>query len=29
MTGGILIVESQADFNKWIASKSGASASFE
>ena len=29
MTGGFLIVESQADFNKWIASKSGASASFE
>jgi cytochrome c oxidase subunit 2 len=29
MTGGFLIVESQADFNKWLASKSGASASFE
>jgi cytochrome c oxidase subunit 2 len=29
MSGGFLIVESQADFDKWIASKSGASASFE
>jgi cytochrome c oxidase subunit II len=29
MTGGFLIVESQADFNKWIASKSASSASFE
>ena len=29
MTGGFLIVESQADFNKWLASKSGATASFE
>jgi len=29
MTGGFLIVESQADFGKWLASKSGASASFE
>lgn len=29
MSGGFLIVESQADFDKWTASKSGASASFE
>ena len=29
MTGGFLTVESQADFDKWIASKSGATASFE
>jgi cytochrome c oxidase subunit 2 len=29
MSGGFLIVESQEDFDKWIASKSGASASFE
>jgi cytochrome c oxidase subunit 2 len=29
MSGGFLIVESQADFDKWVASKSGASASFE
>jgi cytochrome c oxidase subunit 2 len=29
MSGGFLIVESQADFDKWIASKSGTSASFE
>jgi cytochrome c oxidase subunit II len=29
MSGGFLTVESQADFDKWIASKSGASASFE
>jgi cytochrome c oxidase subunit 2 len=29
MSGGFLIVESQADFEKWIGSKSGASASFE
>ena len=29
MTGGFLIVESQADYDKWIKSKSGATASFE
>jgi len=29
MSGGFLTVESQADFDKWIASKSGATASFE
>jgi cytochrome c oxidase subunit II len=29
MSGGFLIVESQADYEKWMASKSGASASFE
>jgi cytochrome c oxidase subunit 2 len=29
MTGGYLTVESQADFDKWIKSKSGATASFE
>ena len=29
MSGGFLFVESQADFDKWIASKSGTSASFE
>jgi len=29
MSGGFLTVESEADFKKWIASKSGASASFE
>jgi len=29
MTGGFLTVESQSDFDKWIASKSGVSASFE
>jgi cytochrome c oxidase subunit 2 len=29
MTHGYLIVESQADFEKWIASKSGAATSFE
>jgi cytochrome c oxidase subunit II len=29
MSGGFLTVESQADFDKWIASKSGTSASFE
>jgi len=29
MTGGFVTVESQADFDKWIASKSGSTASFE
>jgi cytochrome c oxidase subunit II len=29
MTGGFLIVESQADFDKWLKSKSGAATSFE
>jgi cytochrome c oxidase subunit 2 len=29
MTGGYVTVESQADFDKWIASKSGSTASFE
>ena len=29
MTGGFVIVESQADFDKWIRSKSGSTASFE
>jgi cytochrome c oxidase subunit 2 len=29
MSGGFLVVESQTDFDKWITSKSGASASFE
>jgi len=29
MSGGFLTVESEADFKKWIASKSGATASFE
>ncbi|HVV00634.1 MAG TPA: cytochrome c oxidase subunit II [Verrucomicrobiae bacterium] len=29
MTGGRLIVESQADFDKWVASKAGATTSFE
>jgi cytochrome c oxidase subunit 2 len=29
MTGGYLTVESQADYDKWIQSKSGATASFE
>ena len=29
MSGGFLFVESQSDYDKWIASKSGASASFE
>jgi len=29
MTGGFITVESQADFNKWLQSKSGAAASFE
>jgi len=29
MSGGFLTVENQTDFDKWIASKSGASASFE
>ena len=29
MTGGFLIVESQADYDKWIKSRSGAATSFE
>ena len=29
MSGGFLTVESQADFDKWIKSKSGAATSFE
>jgi cytochrome c oxidase subunit 2 len=29
MSGGFLIVESQADYEKWLASKSGATTSFE
>jgi cytochrome c oxidase subunit 2 len=29
MTGGFLVVESQADFDKWLASKAGAATSFE
>jgi cytochrome c oxidase subunit II len=29
MAGGRLVVESQADFNKWLASKSGATMNFE
>jgi cytochrome c oxidase subunit 2 len=29
MTGGFLIVESQADFDKWLASRAGAATSFE
>jgi heme/copper-type cytochrome/quinol oxidase subunit 2 len=29
MTGGFLIVESQADYDKWLKSKSGAATSFE
>ncbi len=29
MTGGLLVVESQADFDKWLASKTGAATSFE
>jgi cytochrome c oxidase subunit 2 len=29
MTGGFLIVETQADFDKWLGSKSGAATSFE
>jgi cytochrome c oxidase subunit 2 len=29
MTGGFVTVESQADFDKWIKSKSGTTASFE
>jgi cytochrome c oxidase subunit 2 len=29
MSGGFMIVESQADFDKWLASKSGAATSFE
>jgi hypothetical protein len=29
MSGGYLTVESQADFDKWLKSKSGATASFE
>jgi cytochrome c oxidase subunit 2 len=29
MTGGFMVVESQADFDKWLASKSGATTSFE
>jgi hypothetical protein len=29
MSGGFLIVESPADFDKWLKSKSGAATSFE
>jgi hypothetical protein len=29
MAGGFLVVESQADFDKWLKSKSGATTSFE
>jgi cytochrome c oxidase subunit II len=29
MNGGMVIVESEADFNKWLASKAGAATSFE
>jgi heme/copper-type cytochrome/quinol oxidase subunit 2 len=29
MSGGFLTVESQADFDKWLKSKSGATTSFE
>ena len=29
MSGGFLVVESQADFDKWLKSKSGAATSFE
>jgi hypothetical protein len=29
MSGGFLTVESHADFDKWIKSKSGAATSFE
>jgi hypothetical protein len=29
MSGGFLFVEDEADFQKWIDSKSGTSASFE
>jgi cytochrome c oxidase subunit 2 len=29
MSGGLLVVESQADFDKWVASKAGAATSFE
>jgi heme/copper-type cytochrome/quinol oxidase subunit 2 len=29
MTAGTLVVESQADFDKWVASKVGGATSFE
>jgi hypothetical protein len=29
MSGGFLTVESQADFDKWLKSKTGAATSFE
>jgi heme/copper-type cytochrome/quinol oxidase subunit 2 len=29
MAGGVLVVESQAAFDKWLASKVGATTSFE